>query len=226
MSSIAFKTEEFGEALKDFVGQIVDVDYALEPFGMKGAPEITRKTKVLAIQIRTPEYDKDQYEWYPPSRVKKTKPVSICFVFRVRIRDISTWVGSYLRSRTGGLLSVTQSYPSGFPTGVKWAYFIEALNATGAMREVSIAGANDEERMQSMAKSLLGMEFRFQEVECESLVKLKGGEPKTFNLLTPVEYLGKKAIEAAPEVRQATIGEAVGEPAPGEVATKGEALEV
>lgn len=166
MSSIAFKTEEFGEALKDFVGQIVATDYALEPFGMKGAPDISRKEKVLAIQIQTEAYDKPQYEWYPPTRVKKTK----------------------------------------------WQYLIEALNQVGAMKDISIAGANDEERMKSFAQSLLGMTFRFQEQECESMVKLKGGGQKKFNLIIPVEYLGKKPIEAAATVRQATIGEAVGAP--------------
>lgn len=95
-------------------------------------------------------------------------------------------------------------------TGVKWLYFIEALNETGAMRDLSIAGANDDERMQSLAQSLLGMKFRFNEVECESLVKERGGVFKKFNVLLPVEYLGKFPIEAAPEVRQATIGEPTG----------------
>lgn len=75
MSGIAFKPEEATEALKEFVGQIVAVDYAEEPFGMKGAPDIKRTGKVLCIRIQTDIYDKPQYEWYPPSRVKKTKPV-------------------------------------------------------------------------------------------------------------------------------------------------------
>jgi len=90
---------------------------------------------------------------------------------------------------------------------VKWLYFIEALNTTGAMRDISIAGANDEERMQSMARSLLGMVFRWAEQEFESLVRVKGGAFKKFSVLVPVEYLGKKPIEAVPEVKQATIGE-------------------
>jgi hypothetical protein len=161
MSGIAFKPEEATEALKEFVGQIVAVDYSLEPFGFKGAPDIRRDTKVLGLQIRTEAYEKEQYEWYPPSRVKKTK----------------------------------------------WLYFIEALNETGAMRDISVAGANDEERMQNFARSLLGMVFRWQEKECESLVKIRGGEFKKFNVLLPVEYLGKKPIEAAPEVKQVSLEE-------------------
>lgn len=170
MSGIAFAPEEFGEALKDFEGQIVAVDYADEPFGMKGAPGIQRTGKVLCTKIRTDAYEKDQFEWYPPSNVKKTK----------------------------------------------WAYFIEALNETGAMRDVDTAGKTGDEQMQSFAKSLLGMKFRYQERECESLVKEKGGAQKKFNLLVPVEYLGKAAIEEAPRVRQTTVGEAVSETGTGE----------
>ena len=166
--AIAFKQEEFGEALKDFIGQIVDTEYSLTPFGFKGAPEIKRAGKVLAIMIRTGTYEKEQFEWYPPSRVKKTK----------------------------------------------WAYLIEALNAVGAMKDVSVAGATDDERMTGFGKSLLGMKFRWQEKEFESLVKEKGGGQKVFNLIVPIEYLGKAPIDAKAEVKQATIGEAVGEAAP------------
>lgn len=201
MSEIAFKTEEFGEALKDFVGQIVATDYALEPFEMKGAPEITRKGKVLCIQVRTDVYDKDQYEWYPPSRVKKTKPV-----LEPSRRRVTTLFLGFKEHPASEQLS-----------GVKWAYLIEALNAVGAMKDIAIGGANDDERMTSFAKSMLGMKFRWQEQECESLVKERGGAQKKFNLLVPVEYLGKTAIEAAATVRQATIGEAVGEGLPPEV---------
>lgn len=165
--AIAFREEEFGEALKDFIGQIIATDYAEEPFDMKGAPGITRKGKVLCIKIGTDAYDKDQFEWYPPSNVKKTK----------------------------------------------WNYFIEALNTTGAMKDISIAGKTEDERMKSFAQSLLGMKFRLQEQECESLVKEKG-VTKRFNIMLPVEYLGKAAIEpTAASVKQATIGEtAPGEP--------------
>ena len=169
MSKIAFKPEEATDALKEFVGQIVGTDYSEEPFGMKGAPGIKRTGKVLCIQIRTDAYEKLQLEWYPPSRVKKTK----------------------------------------------WLYFIEALNTTGAMRDISIAGKDDEERMQSLAKSLLGMTFRFEEQEFESLVRVKGGDFKKFTMLVPVEYLGKKPIEPVPEVRQATIGEVAEKPTGG-----------
>lgn len=162
---IAWKPEEATEALKSFTGQIVGTDYSEKPFGFEGAPGIVRKGKVLGIQIRTDAYEKPQYEWYPPSKVKKTK----------------------------------------------WLYFIEALNQCGAMKDISIAGANDEERMKSFAQSLLGMIFRWEETECESLVKEKGGAQKKFNLLLPVEYLGKKPIEPTPEVKKAEIGEPVGE---------------
>lgn len=161
-SGIAFKPEEATDALKEFIGQIVATDYSEEPFGMKGAPGIERKGKVFAVMIKTSTYDKPQYEWYPPSRVKKTK----------------------------------------------WFYLVEALNQIGAMKDIAIGGANDEERMKNFAKSMLGMTFRFEEQACESLVQVKGGGgAKVFNLLVPVEYLGKKPIEKEPEVKQTTIGD-------------------
>jgi hypothetical protein len=166
VSKIAFKPEEATDALKEFTGQIVATDFSEKPFGMEGAPDIKRTGKVLAIQIKTDAYEKLQYEWYPPSRVKKTK----------------------------------------------WLYFIEALNTTGAMKDISIAGKNDDERMQSLAKSLLGMTFRFEEQEFESMVRVKGGAFKRFSVLVPVEYLGKKPIEPVPEVKQTTIGEATAKP--------------
>jgi hypothetical protein len=159
--SIAFKPEEATDALKEFVGQVIATDYSETPFGMRGAPEFERKGKVFAVQIKTTVYDKPQYEWYPPSRVKKTK----------------------------------------------WLYFVEALNQIGAMKDIAVGGADDEERMKNFAKSMLGMVFRWEEREYESLVKVKGGEFKKFNLLTPVEYMGKKSIEREPEVKQTTIGE-------------------
>lgn len=88
------------------------------------------------------------------------------------------------------------------------------------MREISIAGATDDERMESFSKSLLGMVFRWEQQVLESLVKEKGaggaaGAFKKFDLLVPVEYLGKKPIEKAAEVRQATIGEVVEKPKAG-----------
>jgi hypothetical protein len=51
------------------------------------------------------------------------------------------------------------------------------------------------------------MKFKWAERECESLVKVKGGELKKFDVLLPVEYLGKSVIEAQPQVRQTTVGE-------------------
>lgn len=165
MSGIAFKPEDFGDALKDYEGQIVSTDYAEEPFGMKGAPEIKRAGKVLCVQIKTEVYEKPQYEWYPPSRVKKTK----------------------------------------------YAFFIEALVETGAMKDIVMGGNTDDERMKSFANSLLGMKFRFQEQEHESLVKI-GGVPKKFNVMLPVEYFGRAAIEAGTTApREERIGEAVTE---------------
>ena len=162
-SSIAFKPEEGREALKDYEGQVIEFDYSEKPFGFEGAADIKSRGKVFGIKIQTTVYDKPQFEWYPPSMVKKTK----------------------------------------------WLNLIEALQGTGAMNDIKVIGSTDEERMKSFGQSMLGMMFKFQEIECESLVKLKGGEAKKYSVLLPVAYLGKKPIEKAPEVRQATIEEQV-----------------
>ncbi len=70
--SIAFKPEEFKDVKKEFHGVIVDADYGEKPFGMEGRPDIPKRPQ-LAIKISTPDYDKDQYEWYVPSNRKLTK---------------------------------------------------------------------------------------------------------------------------------------------------------
>jgi len=163
MSAIAFKPEEAREALKEYDGQIIAVDYAEEPFGMAGAPGIERRGKVLCVKIKTDQYDKAQYEWYPPSKVKKTK----------------------------------------------WIVLLEALTEVGAMKDIKVVGATDEERMLSFADCLLGMKFKWEEREFESLVKAQGGGAKKFSVLVPTAYIGKLPIEKEPEVRQSTIAESV-----------------
>jgi hypothetical protein len=160
-SNIAFKPEEARDSIKEYTGQIIATDYSEEPFDMKGAAEIKRQGKVLCLKIKADVYEKDQFEWFPPSKVKKTK----------------------------------------------WLYFIEALIQVGAMKDINPAGATDDERMKNFGQSLLGMKFKWAERECESLVKVKGGELKKFDVLLPVEYLGKLPIEAQPQVRQTTVGE-------------------
>lgn len=160
-SSIAFKPEEARDSIKEYTGQIIATDYSEKPFDMEGSAEIKRAAKVLCLKIKADVYEKEQFEWFPPSKVKKTK----------------------------------------------WLYFIEALIQTGAMKDISLAGVTDDERMKNFGLSLLGMKFKWEERECESLVKEKGGALKKFNVLLPVEYLGKSAIVAQPEIRQATIAE-------------------
>jgi len=208
VSRIAFKPEEATDALKEFTGQIVATDFSEKPFGMEGAPDIKRTGKVLAIQIRTEAYEKPQYEWYPPSKVKKTKTG-----IKVSYQAWSPDWQAYVLFKIKEPLVETQ-FVANLPV-VKWLYFIEALNQVGAMKDISIAGTTDDERMQSVAKSLLGMTFRFEEQEFESMVKVKGGAAKRFSVLVPVEYLGKKPIEAPAEVKQATIGEPAGKPEAG-----------
>jgi len=70
--SVAFLPEEAVQATKDFVGYIVDCEYGMSPLGMTGRADIQASPQ-LAVQIRTEAYERDQYEWYRPSKVKLTK---------------------------------------------------------------------------------------------------------------------------------------------------------
>lgn len=151
---IVFTPDKLVEAKKDFRGVIIDAEYALEPFGFKGAPGIERRTQ-LAIKIRTDVYEKDQLEWFPPSDKKMTK----------------------------------------------WAYLIEALAETGAMKDVVVKGESDEERMQSFTKSLIGMEFRW--LEKTGLPSIAKG--KELELLIPVEYYGKKEVSPVTEIKEESV---------------------
>jgi len=152
--SIAFSPDKLVEAKKDFRGTIVDAEYGVEPFGLKGRPDIARREQ-LAIKIRTDAYEKDQYEWYPPSDKKLTK----------------------------------------------WAYFIEALAQCGALKDIVVKGETDEERMQSFARSLIGMEFRF--VEKTGLQSIARG--KELEIILPVEYYGKKEVSPVKEIREESV---------------------
>jgi len=75
-SFIAFKPEDASDALKSYDGQIIATDYSEEPLGMAGAATIQRKGKVFCIKLQTDQYEKPQFEWYPPSKVKQTKWVN------------------------------------------------------------------------------------------------------------------------------------------------------
>ena len=180
---VAFSPDKLVEAKKDFRGTIIDAEYALEPFGFKGSADIVVRRPQMAIKIRTDEYDKDQLEWYPPSDKKLTKPVeSAC-----------TFAFSQLRC--------AQPTPVSRFAGVKWAYLIEAMASTGALRDVVVKGETDEERMQSFTKSLIGMDMRFVEkVGLESIAK-----GRKLELILPAEYYGKKDISPVTEVREETV---------------------
>jgi len=77
----------------------------------------------------------------------------------------------------------------------KWAYFIESLAETGALRDIDVSGETDEERMKSFAKSLIGMKFHFVQVEVEII----GGRKTT--CILPDEYFGREEAEPIKEIR-------------------------
>ncbi|MEM1891128.1 MAG: hypothetical protein QXI45_01875 [Thermofilaceae archaeon] len=74
----------------------------------------------------------------------------------------------------------------------KWYYFIDALHRTGA--PINTSGNTDEERLNSFCKSLIGMEFKWQEFDLPTI-----GGKIIKRLLLPVEYYGKFEVER-PEV--------------------------
>jgi len=83
----------------------------------------------------------------------------------------------------------------------KWAYMIEALASNGALRDVVVKGETNEERMQSFAKSLVGMEFRW--LERTGLDSIAKG--KKIDLLVPVEYYGRKEISPVTEIKEEEV---------------------
>jgi len=192
-SNVSFVPENFKEAAKEFRGVIVRAEYGESPLGFEGRPDIARKPQ-LAIAIETPEYDKQQYEWYPPSNVRKTKPVSKTW----RLMSVSSdgvIHGITLISFRQGLCFME------FPAGVSWAYFIEAMTKVGAMKDIKLEGATDQERLDSFAKSLIGMEFMFRQyADLEIIVK-----DKKIECLLPIEYFGKKDIAPVEEVRSENV---------------------
>lgn len=84
----------------------------------------------------------------------------------------------------------------------KWAYLLEALSKTGALRDIEVKGETDEERMKSFAAGLVGMEFRFIEYSAlESIVK-----GKRLEAILPETYYGKKEIKPL-EIREEKVEE-------------------
>lgn len=92
-------------------------------------------------------------------------------------------------------------YPPSDKKLTKWSYLIEALADTGALRDIVVKGETDEERIQSFAKSLIGMEFRW--MEKMSLPSIAKG--KEVDLLVPVEYYGKKEVSPITEIKEEQV---------------------
>lgn len=72
---------------------------------------------------------------------------------------------------------------------------------TGAIRDVVVKGETDEERMQSFAKSLIGMEFRWiEKTNLDSIAK-----DRTLELLLPEEYFGRKDISPVTAIKEESV---------------------
>ena len=146
--SIAFHPDEFTDSAREFRGQIVRAEYKT-PWTKENSPFAEESPDCVRIEIVTEQYSKPQYEWYPPTRLTKTK----------------------------------------------WYYFIKALYDTGAMNDIKIEGNTDDERVWSLCKQLIGMEFYWKEFT--NLEGFRKDRPIT-RLLLPVEYLGKAEIKRKP----------------------------
>lgn len=83
----------------------------------------------------------------------------------------------------------------------KWSYLIEALAETGALRDMVVKGETDEERMQSFAKSLIGMDFHW--VEKMGLPCIAKG--KTLDIILPTEYYGRKDVSPVTEIKEESV---------------------
>jgi len=71
--SVIFNPQEARESLKEFDGQVIEIDYSLTPFNLSTNESITNKKPQLCLKIQTDIYEKPQYIWLPPSAVKQTK---------------------------------------------------------------------------------------------------------------------------------------------------------
>jgi len=80
----------------------------------------------------------------------------------------------------------------------KWANFIEAMSKCGALKDTKTDGVSDDEKLKSFAKSLIGMDCHFTEIEVEAM-----GQQKRVAVILPDEYYGKREVTG--EVKKETV---------------------
>jgi len=86
---------------------------------------------------------------------------------------------------------------------VKWWYFLNALAKCGALKDMVITGKTDKEKLESIARSLIGMEFRFVELtNLESMITAKKLEA-----ILPDEYYGRKEIKPSTAIKTEVVSE-------------------
>ena len=69
------------------------------------------------------------------------------------------------------------------------------------MKDVEVKGDTDEERLNSFAESLIGMEFLWVQHSDLELV-IKG---RTVECLLPEEYFGRKGVSSIDEIRTESV---------------------
>lgn len=77
MVGVVFNPTEARDAVKEYDAQVIGAEYSEQPFGMAGAANIQRQGKVLCLKLKSSLYEKDQFEWFPPSAIKQTKWVEL-----------------------------------------------------------------------------------------------------------------------------------------------------
>lgn len=94
--------------------------------------------------------------------------------------------------------------------GSKWMNLMERLASTNAMKDISKAGSTTQEMMANFAKSLIGMNFKFEEfvnypkgVHINDYLQARAaGKPilpkdakdVTKSIILPLEYNGRKSV--------------------------------
>jgi hypothetical protein len=85
----------------------------------------------------------------------------------------------------------------------RWAAFIEAMSKCGALKETKPEGVSDDDKLKSFAKSLIGMDCHFVELEVEVM-----GQRGKSAVILPDEYYGRREVTG--EVKTETVGANLG----------------
>ena len=97
-------------------------------------------------------------------------------------------------------------YPPSSIKKTKWDYFIKALADIGVLKDVDTTGKTVDERMESFARSMIGMRFAFVQKFVEGAVREKGSDQmRKVRVTLPVKYLGKEVVSPQTQIREEKV---------------------